>query len=356
MKILRRYFFKEFFKIFAIVILSATAILLVAEFFDKLDEFYEKKAPIHLIINYLFLQAPKSLLIISPIASLLSILFTISIASKWKETVAIKAAGGSLKKLFSFFLIIGIIITISVLIFGETLATKAARRASYVRNVKILRRPSKIIYREGALWIKGLDGSLIRIMDFVEDKNRILKVSIFRFNPSFELIERIEADGAEWIHGRWELKNAEVFDISNSVLIKHDALGFKGLEEPAIFREEMIKPEEMNFFELYSYYKRLENAGFKNLRYLMELYGKFAYPTVNFVMILFGLALSLNARVGGGLRAAGLGLVVVIVYWLIFSICISLGYAGIVPPPFAPWISPAIFGIAGGYMFAKIKD
>jgi len=266
MKILRRYFFKEFFKIFAIVILSVTAILLVAEFFDKVDEFYEKKAPIHLIINYLFLRAPKSLLIVSPIASLLSILFTISIASKWKETVAIKASGGSLKKLFSFFLIIGIIITISVLIFGETLAAKANRRASYVRNVKILKRPSKIIYREGALWIKGLDGSLIRIRDFVEDKNRILKVSIFRFNPSFELIERIEADEAEWIHGRWELKNAEVFDIANNALIKHDVLVFKGLEEPAIFREEMIKPEEMNFFELYSYYKRLENAGFKNLR------------------------------------------------------------------------------------------
>lgn len=356
MKILRRYFLKEFFKVFIIVILSVTAILVVAEFFDKIDEFYEKKAPIHLIINYLLLRAPKSLSIVSPIASLLSILFTISIASKWKETVAIKAAGGSLRKLFSSFLVVGAIITVSVWIFSETVATMANRKASYVRNVKILKRPSRIIYREGALWIKGLDGSLIRIRDFVEDKNRILKVSIFSFNTSFKLIKMIEADEAEWVHGRWELKNVVVFDINNNIRIRHDILVFKGLEAPAIFREEMTKPEEMNFLELYSYYKRIENAGFKNLKYLIELYGKFAYPTVNFVMILFGLALSLNARLRGGLRAAGLGLIVIISYWFIFSICLSLGYAGTVPSPLAPWISPILFGIAGGYMFGKIKE
>ena len=356
MKILLKYFLKEFFKYYIIILLGTTAILLVAEFFDKMEEFYAQGVSIYLIFQYLLLQAPKSLLLVSPVASLLSILFTVGIASKWKETVAIRAAGGSLKKLFSSFLIMGIAISMLALILGETLAPMATRKASWIRTTKIFKKSPKITYREGALWVKGLDGSLIRIKDFVEDKDRVLKISIFSFASSFKLAKRIEADEAEWINGSWMLKNASVFDFDNNNTTKFKTLAFTALEEPKIFREEMQKPEEMNFYELYVYYKRLENAGFRNLKYIVDLYGKLAYPTVNFVMIIFGIALALNMKHGGGMRSAGSGLMVIIAYWVIFSMSLSLGNTGVIPPSFAPWIGPFIFGTAGYYMFLKIRE
>ncbi len=356
MRILLRYFLKEFFKFFIICIAGITAILLIAEFFDKVDEFYAKKPPVFLVLQYLLLQVPRSLLLASPVASLLSILFTIGMASKWKETVAIRASGGSIKRLFSSFLILGIMISIVVLIFGETLAPLATRRASWLRITKILKKESKITFREGVLWLKGLDGSLIRIRDFVEDKDRILKVSIFSFSPSFDLTKRIEADEAEWNNGGWDLKNAIVFDFVRNTTTRHQSLVFAELEEPEIFREEMKKPAEMNFIELHAYYKRLEKAGFRNNRYVVELYGKLAHPLVNFVMIIFGIALALNSRWGGGIRAAGLGLIVIVSYWMIFSVSLSLGNTGTLPPELAPWFSPAVFCIAGCYMFVKIKE
>lgn len=356
MRILLRYFLKEFFKFFIICLLSITAILLIAEFFDKVDEFYAKKPPVYLVFQYLLLQVPKSLLLASPVASLLSILFTIGMASKWKETVAIKASGGSIKRLFSSFLSLGIIISMLVLILGETVAPMATRKASLVRNTKILKKKSRITYREGVLWLKGLDRSLIRIRDFVENENRILKVSIFSFSPSFEFTKRIEADEAEWTDGRWELKNATIFDFERNRTTKHKSIVFTALEKPEIFREEIKKTGEMNFFELYNYYKRLERAGFKNNRYVVELYGKLAHPLVNSVMIIFGIALALNSRWGGGIRAAGLGLIVIVFYWMIFSVSISLGNTGTLPPALAPWLSPAVFCIAGCYMFLRIKE
>ena len=265
MKILLRYFLKEFFKFFIVCLLSITAILVVAEFFDKFDEFYAKKTSVYLVAQYLFLQAPKSSLIAAPIASLLSVLFTIGMASKWKETVAIMASGGSIKKLFSYFLVLGIIISILVLIISETVAPMATRKASWIRNVKILGNKSRITYREGMLWLKGLDGSLIRIRDFIEDKDRILKVSIFSFSPSFKLLRRIEADEAEWIDGRWELRNVTIFDFEHNDITRNKSLVFTALEEPKLFREEMKKTEEMNFVELYSYYKDLKGQVLKTI-------------------------------------------------------------------------------------------
>jgi lipopolysaccharide export system permease protein len=181
-------------------------------------------------------------------------------------------------------------------------------------------------------------------------------VSIFVFTQPFRLTKRIEAGEAEWRGGRWELKDATVFDFVSGTVKKYKSLVSTALEDPEIFKEETRKPAEMNFYELYMYYKRLENAGFKNLKYVVEMYGKLAYPVVNFVMILFGVAIALSTRIGGGLRSAGLGLVVVIGYWIVLSISLSLGNTGTISPAIAPWISPAIFGISGVYLFVRIRE
>lgn len=356
MRILRRYYFKEFIKFFMIFILSLTAILMIAEFFDKADEFYSKKSSFPLILQYLLLHCPRFLLYASPMASLFSILIIIGIASSQRETVAIKASGGSLKRLFSFFLLLGILLSIVTFIIGETIVPAATKKASFVRNVKILKRPPKITFREKALWLKGLDGSLIRISDFVEDKNRILETSIFYFDSSFRLERRIEAKEAEWADGAWKLKNSSVFDFKGRKREKHDLLISNAMDEPKMFKEEMKKPDEMNFIELRNYYNRLEKAGFKNLKYSVRLYEKLAYPTINFVMIVFGIALALNTTWGGGLRAAGLGIIVTILYWLVYSVSISLGNTGAVLPWIAPWIAPVLFGVAGILMYVHIKE
>ncbi|MBI4698095.1 MAG: LptF/LptG family permease [Nitrospirae bacterium] len=356
MKILTKYFLREYLKFYIICLTGVTAILLVAEFFDKIDEFSSHRTPLLTVFEYLVLQVPKSLMWVSPAASLLSILFTVGMASKWKEIVTIKAASCSRKKMFAPFLVLGVLVSFLVLIFGETIVPMATSRAAFIKNIKIMNKSPRITYKEGSLWIKGLDMSLIRINDFVEDRDKILKISIFNFSPSFSLVKRIEADEAEWVNGKWELRNVTVFDFISKVSMKHKTLVFTALEEPKIFRDEMKKPEEMSFLELHAYYKRLENAGFRNLRYIVALYQKLAYPFVNFVMVLFGLALALNAGAGGGIRAAGLGIVVIIGYWMLFSISLSLGQTGTVPPYISPWLSPVVFAILGYFMFRRIKE
>ena len=356
MKILRKYFLKEFFKFFAIVLLGLTAVSIVAEFFDKASEFYAHKPPFLVIFQYLLLQTPRVILYALPFASLFSILMTIGMASKWQEIVIIRASGSSAKRLFSFFLVLGVIISLAALLLGETIVPAATKKASWIRKVKILKQSPKIVHRKEALWLKGLDGSLVRISGFVEDENRVLKTSIFTFSPTFGLEKRIEADRAEWAGDAWDLNNVTVFDIGNNTTKSYDSLISTMLDEPKIFREEMKKPKEMNFLELHAYYSRLQKAGVKNLKYIVRLYEKLAYPAINFVMILFGVSLALNSNWGGGVRAGGIGIIISIVYWLLYSVTISLGNTGVLQPWLAPWISPFVFGIAGSIMYSKINE
>jgi len=352
----RKYFIKEFLKFFVIILICFTAISNVVEFLRLIDDFYDQRAPVYLIFEYLLLQSPRVILYALPFASLFSILITIGIASKWRETIVIKASGGSTKKLFSSFLLLGLTITLSALILGETLVPAATRAATYTKKVKILKKSPKIIYRKEFLWMRGLDGSLVRIEGFVENENRILKTSIFNFNDSFGFEKRIEANEAVWDDGIWKLNDVTVFDFKDNSTIKYESLITTALEEPNIFREEIKRPKEMNFMELYSYYSRLEKAGFKNLKYTVRLYEKLAYPSINFVMILFGVALALNSSLGGGIKAAGLGVIVSVFYWLLYSFSISLGNTGFFKPWLAPWISPAVFCIAGSILYMRIKE
>lgn len=356
MKILRRYFLKEFIKFLLIFLFSFTALSIVAEFFDKANMFYSHDAPINLIIQYLLLQSPGVILYALPFAILFSILITIGIASKWKEIVIIKASGGSVKMFFTHFLVIGFVFTFLSAFLGETVVPDFARRADWIRKVKIMKEEPKIIYKEEALWLKGLDKSLIRIDGFVADENKILKTSIFNFSTSFGLEKRTEAEEAVWTNGGWDLKNVTVFDFSNNTTKRYGSLRSTVIEEPGIFKEEVRKPEEMNFAELYAYYKRLEKAGFKNLKYIVRLYEKLSYPTINFIMALFGISLALHSRWGGGIKAAGFGVIVSIIYWVLYSTGISLGNMGILPPVVASLICPVVFGITGGIMYRNINE
>jgi lipopolysaccharide export system permease protein len=356
MNILRRYFLKEYFKYFIIIILTFTAISIVAEFFDKSSEFYRNQPSVILIVQYLLLQAPRVILYALPFASMFSILITIGIASRWRETVIIKAAGSSTKRIFSCFLVLGVIITILAFFLGETVVPAATSKASWIRKVEILKESQRITHSTQALWLKGTDGSLIRIDGFIEDENRILKTSIFSFNQDFGIEKRIEAEEGRWTDKKWELKNVTVFDLIEKTTETHNSLTTTALEEPRIFREEMKKPREMNFLELQAYYNRLEKAGFKNLKYIVRLYEKLAYPTINFIMILLAVPLALNTRWGGGIRAAGLGVIVSVFYWLIYSVSVSIGNTGLLPPWMAPWIGPAVFCIAGSVLYVQIQD
>ena len=100
----------------------------------------------------------------------------------------------------------------------------------------------------------------------------------------------------------------------------------------------------------------MKKSGFRNTKLIVDLHSKISYPLINLFMILLGISLSINRKIGGGLFAAGLGLLISTVYWFTYTLMLSMGYAGVVSPIIAAWIVPIIFGIAAIYLFRKIPE
>ena len=128
------------------------------------------------------------------------------------------------------------------------------------------------------------------------------------------------------------------------------------LESPDLFSQGIKKVAEMDIIELSRYTKRLKAAGFRDTKLLVDLNSKISYPLANFVMLTLGAALSVMGRIGGGIFAAGLGILISFVYWLLYTLMLSMGYTSVVPPAVATWIVPVLFGIIAIFLFRKIPE
>ena len=73
MSILDRYLIKEIIKHFGIVLVAATGIYLVVDFFENVDKFLEAGVPIGRMLQFLQLKLPLIIVQITPVCILLAV-------------------------------------------------------------------------------------------------------------------------------------------------------------------------------------------------------------------------------------------------------------------------------------------
>ena len=359
MKILHRYYIKEFLKILSLITLGLALIFSLLDLVDKVDDFVPGKLSIPRIMEYIFLTFPRYFYFLLPMSLLICSLFVFNNASRNKEIVAIKAIGGRVKKLFYPFIAGGVIFSALSFFVGEIIVPDFSDRLLEFKK-SYMKKIGKVTYKEGAIWLRSPDGSVIRIELYVPEKKIAKGVSIFMIGEE-HLKQRIEAEEALWEvnqegEGVWKLRSVIVYNIETGKMSKAAGMEYPHLESPDFFSNVMKKPDEMGIIELYHYSEKLKAAGFHDAKLDVDIQARMSYPPANLIMIILGLALSVMGRIGGGLFAAGLGISISFIYWLSYTFMLSMGYARVLPAVAATWIMPVIFGMAAIYLFSKIPE
>jgi lipopolysaccharide export system permease protein len=359
MKILRRYYMREFLKILSVLTLGLALIFSLLELVDKVDDFVPGKLSILTALEYVFLNFPRYLYFLLPTSLLICSLFVFSHASRNKEIIAIKAIGGRVKKLFYPFIAAGVVFSILSFIIGEIVVPDFSDRILAFKKSS-MKKIGKVTYKEGAIWFRIKDGSPVRIELYVPELKIAKGLSIFMLGEE-HLKQRIEAEEASWEVNRegkgvWKLRNVTVYNIETGEVTKAAGMECPYLESPEFFSGVMKKPDEMGIVELYRYAEKLKAAGFRDTKLDVDIQARMSYPPANLYMMILGLALSVTGRVGGGLFAAGLGISISFIYWLSYTFMLSMGYARVLPAIAATWIMPVIFGMAAIYLFSRIPE
>lgn len=368
---MQRMYILDFLKTLCVLTLGIASIFSLIGLIDKADEFMPHKPSAKLLFQYVLYMYPKYIQYMLPMAILLSSLFIFSQALRRREIVVIKAAGGKLKTLLRPFVVLGVLLTLFGFVLGEVVVPHTSKKLRSLAN-QIMKKETKVSFREGTLYLRGKDGSVVRIGLYLPDKDTYQSVSIFSFDAE-KLHQRIDAETATWQGDHWLLRNVQTVTIASGERLVSQQMLYTGIDSPKIFQKEVWKVEEMSLIELYAYKMRLQEAGFRNIKLTVDISSRLAYPLINLFMLLLGISLSVggdqdllqrlyqmrmlqNAQSHAGIMSAGIGLMISLFYWFGYSFCLSLGYAGSLPPTLTPWIVPALFSGISAYLFINIPE
>ncbi len=357
MKIIDKYIFKSFVKLYFIILSAFVSIFLVVEFFEKFSKFLGHDAEFIQIVTYFLLRIPYIAILASPVTMLLAALFLFHYLNKHHETIAIRTAGMSILRMSLPLFAFALLISLLMLFFGNRILASAEQQREYIKDVKIYDREERKFKMRSNLQYKNDQGYLFYIGFFDGYRNKIKHIDITQFKND-KVKKKIIAKEGKWKRENNEtyklvFYNIEVRNFSNGKQTSYESYDKKTFPQINIQPIDLVKSskdpqEEMDYFELKNYIERLKRIGENYQTELVELNVKISFPFMNLIVLLFSIPI---ANLTNRSHARGMEFVLAIgisfLYISILRLGQSLGYNGILSPFFSAWFANILFAILG---------
>lgn len=358
MKIFDKYIIREYIRTFLILLASLSVVFIVIDIIDNLPRLMRHGASFNQAALYYLLRLPYLVILTSPVTMLLTGLFLMNSLARYNESVAIRAAGISIKRAMFPLFVLGLLMSIIIALLGEFVLPRTEAKRTYVYQVLIRDEQPEDQMLKARINYQGKNGLFYYFGFFDGYKNNLRIVDITRLDPvSGTIIERITASGADWKYNQWILKDCEIRKFKNHQPIEwkyYPTIVLPVMDvQPKDFIRITKKTLSLNFFELRDYIERLKKVGDDYSKELVDLHLKVAYPLTNLIVIFFFIPVATsNIRSKGRGWIFMLGLVVCFMYLTLMRISQSLGYNQILPPIVAAWAPNAFFALLG-FVFLK---
>lgn len=358
MKLTDKYILGKFLYILAFSLLAFILVVLIVDIVENIDKFIDHKAPVSLIIQYYILYLPFIVVLVIPVAVLLATMFTIGNLARYQELTIMKASGMSLYRLSVPLLISGFIISLIMILFSDFIMVPAEAKRDWIKKSQIERRADT----QGLLLTNvikpGKDGWVIFARSYNE-KSKTVENALVQKIKNNQIEIAIRANSMVWADSGWILKEAakRIFEGNREISYnKHDTLFATFLSQtPEIMSHKIKKPRDTRFFELLELIQLKKLMGQDTARDLVELYLKFSFPFINFIIILLGVPLASNPSRAGGSVGLGLSVIISFLYFVILRAGQSFGYNKELSPLLSVWIGNIIFFLIGAVMFFKAR-
>ena len=359
MNILRRYICWEFLKILFLNMSAFILIYLIVDFFARMDTFLEHKAPPILVFLYYLYQIPGIGFQIFPLGILMATLLGLGILSRNNEITAMKASGISLYRITFPLLLLGILASALCFIGNEFIVPFSKRQSDSILLTEIRKKPRKTFIRNYKIWYRSRN-AIYNFQVFNPQKDLLEGITLFEFDDDFKLRRRIDAKRALWKGGAWHFYDVTIRDFRKRRDIQTTRFEERVIpipETPDVFKEEQRDTEEMGYYDLQRYIRRIKQGGYDATRYIVDLYAKLSYPFACAIMVFIGIPFSTKtARSGGIALPIVMSIVIGFLYWIILNLSLSLGHSGLLPPQLSAFAPHALFGLAGIYALISIRQ
>ena len=337
-------------------------IYILMDLFTNLDDIIKAHMGIGMILIYYMAYCPSIIVQITPIAVLISTMYTLGSLAKHNEIIALRASGISVWNTLKPFLIAGLFLSFIILFINDRIAPAATQRFLAIREEKLEGKKEHLA--SGAKIIKNVAiygmGNKIIYARIYDPKITTLKDIIIQEQDGRQnVIAKTTAKEAKWTKNGWAAFNITTYRLDSEGQIKEEpkfqhrgSLDIK--EGPKDFQGQKYKTEVLNLSELRNYIKRLSGTSGLVLQSLRtEAASRVSYPFANFIAVLIGAAVCLKTKRGSRFLGVGLGLSIGLLFYGVFAVSVALGKGGVLPSFISAWLSNIIFGALGIYLINK---
>jgi lipopolysaccharide export system permease protein len=344
---------KRYLKDFVLLLLgfsiSLSIVFSIIFVVGEMDTIIKKTSSVEALVKVGLLKIPEFMKYILPLACLVSVLLVFGIAARKNEIIIIRSCGVDMRRFLLPIIGVSLVVVVINFVISEMVTPITTERIN-----RMLHKPMKhVVYSAGGVWIRKRGGLIVRAGVFDPYTGSLKRVSLFWIKDGV-LIKRMEAESGLWRGHDWALRNLYIYDLNKKRVIRKEKSVIKGVGGIEILKRARKRIDEMSVFSLIKYHNKLKALGVKNIKVSVDVHSRLSYPFTNLFMVLIGLCLSFSLRLLGGLLTMGLGIGIALLYWFSFTMALSFGYAGVVPPWLAGWSIPGLFGIIGLYLYRRI--
>jgi lipopolysaccharide export system permease protein len=349
-KIIDRYIGVEFFKVFTICVMGFVLVFLLIEVTDKIKYYFQYNPPGSLMLKYFLVKMPGYLFYAIPMGILLAGMLSLLMMARHSELIAMQANGIDALHIAKPIMLIGLGWSILMFMANESLIPWSNRYSEYIQNVDIAGKADTTYFKKDQIWIRSSD-SIIHVGNFDRSDQSLHRITLMRWNPGYDFVERLYADKGRWWHDHWMF-----YGVHRTMRTPEGKVAVETLpslevtlgKTPEDFERVEVSTKEMNIGQLGAYIEKLLDEGQTANKHLVDWHSKIAFPVVCLIMSALSVpfAIKTNPRGGGVGVGLGLSLIIAFGYWVAQTTFIAMGHGGYLPPIVAAWGANVIFGSA----------
>ena len=367
MRILARYILKEFFPPFIIALICFTLMLIFNDLFRLTKLFVQKGVSPLYLIELLIYVMPATIVLSLPMAVLVAILLALGRLSTDNEIIAMKAHGIAFHQLMLPLLGIAVVMSIADLVLIDYALPRA--NLAYASLQRDIRRHKPAFVLEEATVMKELESEgklwMYEFMDAESGRMQNVKIwdNIWSGRPRFSYAQEANL-GFEDGRAMLTLYDGRTYEPATSSLDEFRITEFQQQRLALQLTEDIQRgefrnqnPRSMRISQLKTFIgtlkSNLQTSSDKDytvrkiLSAEVEYHKKFSIPFACFIFGLIGIPLGLMVKKGGRMLGFGIGLAVIVVYYLLLQVGQNAGMNGMLPPVLAMWFPNIVIGVCG---------
>lgn len=322
-------------------------IYLLADIFDRLDDFLEADVAGGIIATYFFVKLPLIVSQILPAVLLLAMLLQLGVMVKSREMVALQAGGISFSRVAWFFVLYSLLFSVLQLGFSQLVGVYGEQEAGRIwkEDVRKTQMDKRVLHN---VWFKE-GHNVVKLDSTIPSRQTGTGITVYVLRDGRMEWERIiRADSFTGSTEGWQLQNVEILDPAGFVLEREAEVRLPLTQDLSAFVafDPHRDPTQLPLWQLGEVIKELGASGsnVEGLRTVWHM--KIAYA---FSLLVMGLmALALNTLSSNLYLNVLLGLVLTFAYYGLTMVCISMGQKGFLPPFFGAWSGNIVFCLAAG--------